>query len=119
MLAKVSTSESRQRRARRSPTRSGSPNEEIELARDATTIPEIAALISNATERSVVARTLTQEEVDARQGAAHWLAAQLWVNQVGYLARQDDMRVYGVTPTSFETWATANAHQLRAATTPA
>ena len=42
-------------------------NEEIELAGDATTIPEIAAQISNATERSVVARTLTQDEVDARE----------------------------------------------------
>lgn len=93
-------------------------NEEIELAGDATTTPEIAALISNATERSVVARTLTQDEVDARQGAALWLETQLWLNQVGYLARPDDMRVYGLTPTSFETWAAANADQLRAATTP-
>jgi hypothetical protein len=36
---------------------------------------------------------LTQDEVDSRQGAARWLEAQLWVNQVGYLARPDDMRV--------------------------
>ena len=52
------------------------------------------------------------------EGAARWLVAQLWVNQVGDLARPDDMRVYGLTPTSFETWAAVNAHQLRAATTP-
>ena len=66
----------------------------------------------------MVARTLTRDEVDAGKGAALWLETQLWVNQVGYLARPDDMRVYGLTPTSFETWAAANAHQLRAATTP-
>jgi uncharacterized protein YbjT (DUF2867 family) len=91
---------------------------EIELAGDAPTVAEIAAVIEHAAGRPVKPVCVSTEEVDARLGARSWSATHEWLGRVGYPARPEDAEPYRLSPTTFTLWAQQHRAELKAATTP-
>lgn len=86
----------------------------IELASQALTMDEIAAVLSEETGRSYTHRTLTlAEATDAGiyPGVVH---SQLWDSRIGYHAPlADDLEMqWGIRPLTFRDWARANRHLL-------
>jgi hypothetical protein len=77
---------------------------EIDLAGDALTFTEIAAVLSKAAHSDITAIFLSREEQEQRIGAP---AAdnQIWQDRVGYPARPHDAVRNGLTTTTFEQWA--------------
>jgi uncharacterized protein YbjT (DUF2867 family) len=91
---------------------------EIELAGDAPTMAEIAAVIENVTGRPVTAACVSMEEAGARLGAMSWTAQNDWLGRVGYPARPVHAEAVGLSTTPFTVWAHQHRAALKAATTP-
>lgn len=77
---------------------------EIELAGDALTHTEIAATLSKAASREIIAVFLSQEEQAQRLGAPT-ADSQIWNDRVPYTARLHHAAHCGLTTTTFEQWA--------------
>ncbi|MFM9695005.1 NmrA family NAD(P)-binding protein [Streptomyces europaeiscabiei] len=77
---------------------------EVELAGDAPTFSEIAAVLSKAARRDITAVFLKAEELDGRihEGMA---ASQVWIDHVGYSARPHHAAHYGLSTTTLQQWA--------------
>lgn len=81
---------------------------EIELASAALTMTEIAAILSEATGRTITATTLSPEEICARGQFPGWVQSQEWTNEVPYPAKPADAEAYGLKLMDFRDWAKAH-----------
>lgn len=77
----------------------------IELAGDALTMSEVAAILSRAMGRPITARSESPAEAEARGVMPHWILSQIWSNEVRYPAKPEDSRSLGLSPTTMEVWA--------------
>jgi uncharacterized protein YbjT (DUF2867 family) len=85
---------------------------EIELGGDSLTMAEIAATLSAATGRSIIATSLSAEAVIARGQFPGWVSSQEWQVAAGYPATPADAQVFGITPLTFAEWANRNAEWI-------
>jgi len=77
---------------------------EIDLAGDALTHTEIAAILSKVAGREITPVFLSTEEQEQRIGApSAW--GDTWTDRVGYPARPHHAASYGLTTTTLEQWA--------------
>lgn len=88
----------------------------VELAGDARSIADYARIISEVVGAPINVQSLPAAEVIARGQGAGWVESQVWSGEVGYVARPDDQNAFDLEPTSFDSWAQANAEGLRRAT---
>lgn len=77
----------------------------IELAGEWLTLPEVAAILSEVWGEAIVAETRSPAEVLTRGQNPGWVQTQEWLNEVGYPARPDVMKGFGVEPTGLSDWA--------------
>ncbi|MBV8806115.1 MAG: NmrA/HSCARG family protein [Sinobacteraceae bacterium] len=84
----------------------------IELAAEALTMPEVARILTDVTGRRVVVAELTAEQALARGLFPGWVRSQEWSNEVGYCAHIPRLARYGIALTSFEQWARAHRDQI-------
>lgn len=89
---------------------------EVELAGDVLTTREIGAAIGAAVGAAIEVHYLPADEVIARGQFAGWVESQVWTGKVGYPARPEHQRAFGLSPTSFEQWTHDNRDALRAST---
>lgn len=87
----------------------------IDLAAEALTMAEIAAILSKVLQRNVVAAELTPEDALARGLSPGWVRSQEWSNEVGYRADIPALRRYGIALTSFEQWVQRHRHTMEQA----
>jgi uncharacterized protein YbjT (DUF2867 family) len=92
------------------PARFASRN--IDLAAQALTMGEIAAVLTKAAGRAITAMALTPAEAIARGLHPGWVRSQEWTNEVGYRADIAALASWGVPLTSFESWAQAHRDLL-------
>lgn len=86
---------------------------EIELAGDAQTFPNMAAVLEDVLERPVASPSLTAEQLDDLLGERSWSGNQLWLDAVGYPARPEDaLRADLSMPTTFHAWAERHSDEL-------
>ena len=85
----------------------------IELAAEALTMPEVADVLSRVMGRPVVNHELTPEQALARGLFPGWVRSQEWSNQVSYCANIPRLAQYGIELTSFEQWARNHRGQIR------
>ncbi|MEQ1808301.1 MAG: NmrA family NAD(P)-binding protein [Terricaulis sp.] len=81
----------------------------VELAGDALTLPQIAALLG----ADIEVQTNTPEIEIGRGRSAGWVLSQQWLNAFGYPARPSDMRTFGLQPTTFAEWLATRASPMR------
>ncbi|MEP7348627.1 MAG: NmrA/HSCARG family protein [Sphingorhabdus sp.] len=81
---------------------------EIELAGDALTMTEIAAILSSTTGRRIEAVSLPAAEVIARGQFPGWVNSQEWQNHSGYPATPAHAQPFGIMPVNFADWAKRN-----------
>jgi uncharacterized protein YbjT (DUF2867 family) len=85
---------------------------EIELGGDSLTMPEIAATLSAATGRSVIATSLSADAVIARGQFPGWVNSQEWQVVAGYPATPANAKAYGISPITFAEWASRNVERI-------
>ncbi|MGV0044963.1 NmrA/HSCARG family protein [Mycobacterium colombiense] len=79
--------------------------QEIDLAADSLTMGEVAALISEATGRTVVTRSLSPEDAIAAGNHPGVTESQQWANVEGYRVDLDRAKSHGIALESFADWA--------------
>ncbi|MET8682031.1 NmrA family NAD(P)-binding protein [Streptomyces sp. NPDC004647] len=86
----------------------------IQLASQALSMGEIAAVLSEETGRPYTHRSLTLAEATDAGIAAGVVHSQLWDSRIGYHAPlADDLeKQWGIRPLTFRDWARANRHLL-------
>lgn len=89
---------------------------EVDLAGDALTTRQIGAAIGDVVEAEIEVHYLPAEAIIARGQFAGWVESQVWSGKVGYTARPEHQRAFGLTPTSFATWARDHRDDLLAST---
>jgi uncharacterized protein YbjT (DUF2867 family) len=77
----------------------------IDLAAQAATMGELAAILTRVCGKTVIARELTPDQARARGLYPLWVNSQEWSNEVGYRADIEALQPYGIPLTSFEQWA--------------
>ena len=87
----------------------------VELAGDAGTIADYGRIIGDAIGASVSVAYYPPDQLIARGQFPGWVESQSWSARIGYSARPEHQQAFGLTPTSFATWAQANAAGLRKA----
>lgn len=87
---------------------------EIELAGDALTMTEIAAILSAATGRTITALALPAQDVIARGQFPGWVNSQEWQVAAGYPAKPADAARFGITPLTLAEWAQLYAARIAA-----
>lgn len=88
----------------------------IDLAGDALTMDEVAAILSTTSGRCVLAKALTPEAALARGLHAGWVRSQEWSNEIGYQADIDGLalwRAWGLHLTPFAAWARRHAADVQ------
>jgi len=83
--------------------------QEIDLAGDALTMQEVAAVLSATLGRGVASLSLTPAQALARGMSAGWVRSQEWSNEVGYQADIAALAHWGVPLTQFAAWARRHA----------
>ena len=76
----------------------------IDLAAEALTMDEAAAVLSRHCSRQVHARYATPAEVKAAGQFPGWVRTQEWIAEVGYRADIGALAQWGVALTSFDSW---------------
>ena len=89
---------------------------DLELAGDALTIRTMAEVIGKAVDATIEVHSLPPADVIARGQYPGWVESQVWAGKVGYPARPEHQRAYGLSPTSFTEWAEQNRDALKAST---
>jgi len=87
---------------------------EIDLVSDRLTLPQVAQHLARASGRRVYVRNLSPQELARLGYAAGWIETQVWLNAIGERGLADSLGRWGLEPTTFAAWATANAGRLRA-----
>jgi len=87
----------------------------IELAAEALTMPEVAGILARLSGRPVVSRELTPDQAISRGLFAGWVRSQEWSNEVSYCANIPSLARFGIPLTSFERWADKHRAQIRIA----
>lgn len=77
----------------------------IELAGDWLTLPEVAAILTQAMGRPVTAHSADPTTLIGQGQSPGWVETQQWMNVVGYPARPEAMAELGLIPTRFASWA--------------
>lgn len=77
----------------------------IGLAGERLTMGEIAGVLSDATGRSIVARTVTPDEALARGQYPPWVTYQQWLVASGYPAMPAELEAFGIQPLTLAAWA--------------
>jgi uncharacterized protein YbjT (DUF2867 family) len=85
----------------------------IELAAEALTMPEVADILSRVSGRPVISKELTPEQALTRGLFPGWVRSQEWSNEVGYCANIPRLTQYGIELTSFERWAGDHRGHIR------
>lgn len=80
--------------------------QEIDLAAAKLTMTEVAALISQATGRTVTARSMAPEELVAKGYAPGLVDSQVWATLEGYKVDLDRAASFGITLETPSEWAT-------------
>ncbi|WP_165362460.1 NmrA family NAD(P)-binding protein [Promicromonospora panici] len=93
---------------------------DIELASQALTMGEIAAVLGEETGRSYTHRTLTPAEAADAGIHAGIVHSHLWDNRIGYHAplADDQEKQWGIRPLTFRDWARANHQHLSSGQDP-
>lgn len=78
---------------------------EIDLAAESLTMEEVAGILSRATGKQVVARSLTADEAIARGKSPGLVESQLWASLEGYKVDLDRARSHGIPFMPFAEWA--------------
>lgn len=81
----------------------------LELAGDVLTMPDIAATLTQALNRSIRIENASPERLIAEGQSSGWVAMQEWLNIAGYPARPKEMERASLTPTRFAEWITENS----------
>jgi len=85
---------------------------DVDLAAEAWTMTEVAALISAALQMQVVAKHVSPKEARAAGLFPGWVRTQEWTNEVGYRADVAAWSAYGVPLTSFAGWLGRHAGRI-------
>jgi uncharacterized protein YbjT (DUF2867 family) len=85
---------------------------EIELAGDAKTIEEIAAIFSHATGRNISSTSMSPAEIIARGQFPGWVNSQEWSNEVPYPATPAEALAFGLKPVDLAAWAESHSSLL-------
>lgn len=80
----------------------------IEMAGERLTLADVAATLAGAWGEAVVVETLDPGALTARGQSAGWVKTQQWMNEVGYPADPDRMRLFGLEPLQMAQWAAQN-----------
>lgn len=84
----------------------------IDLAAEALTMAQVAAVLQHATGRPVQARNAAPPELLAAGVMRGWVRTQEWINEVGYRADIGALAAYGVPLTPFAQWAARHAGEV-------
>ena len=84
----------------------------IELAADALTMGEIAAVLGKELGRTVAAKSVSPQEAQDAGLFAGWVRAQEWINEVGYRVDMARLADYSVPRTSFAAWVRRHAAEI-------
>ncbi|GLX04542.1 NmrA/HSCARG family protein [Microbispora sp. NBRC 16548] len=84
----------------------------IELAAEALTMHEVAAIIGAVTQRTVRAVSLAPSQAVAAGRPPAVVRGEEWLNEVGYQAPIDALASYGVALTGFRRWAETHRSRL-------
>jgi uncharacterized protein YbjT (DUF2867 family) len=84
----------------------------IELAGDALTMSEAAAVLSQGLGKRVVAKSVSPEEALAAGIAAMWVRSQEWINVVGYHVKMEDLAPYGISLTRLSNWVDRHRNDI-------
>jgi uncharacterized protein YbjT (DUF2867 family) len=87
--------------------------ENIELAGDSLTLPEIANHMTEVTGNKVKTYTVSPQQAIERGQFPGWVKSQEWTNEVGYPALVEQLQKYGFSLTSFKEWAIENKDSLK------
>lgn len=85
----------------------------IELAGDTLSMMEIGKAIAAVTGTPVSVEQHSAARLVQGGQPEGWVESQLWIGRIGYPARPEHQRAFGLTPTSFASWATLNEKALR------
>jgi uncharacterized protein YbjT (DUF2867 family) len=85
---------------------------DIELAVEALTMTEAAAILSRVLGKHVGARSVTADEAIAAGLHKGWVRSQEWTNEVGYRADIGALARYGLPLTRFEDWVRRHAGEI-------
>ena len=85
----------------------------IDLAAEALTMTEVAAILSRHCSRPVRARSATPKEVKAAGQFPGWVRTQEWIGEVGYRADIGALAPWGVALTSFDSWVQQHRASIR------
>lgn len=85
----------------------------IDMAAEALTMQEVAAVLNRVLGKSVTAQSVSPEEAQSA-GRMHvgWVRTQEWTNEVGYRADIDALKGYGIPLTSFADWVKRHAAEI-------
>ncbi|MCC6710639.1 MAG: NmrA family NAD(P)-binding protein [Gammaproteobacteria bacterium] len=85
----------------------------IDMAAEALTMEEAAAVLNQVLGKSVTAQAVSSEEaVAVGRMNPGWVAMQEWINEVGYRADIAKLKSYGVPLTSFAEWVKRHATEI-------
>ena len=84
----------------------------IDLAAEALSMAEVAAIISRVLARHVRAEAVSPEEARAAGLSPGWVRSQEWTNEIGYRADLEALRADGLALSSFAGWVARHAAEI-------
>ncbi|MHC8320395.1 NmrA family NAD(P)-binding protein [Pseudomonas sp. GB2N2] len=81
----------------------------IDLANEALSMDEVAALLSRVLHRTVISESVSPEQAVAAGLFPGWVRSQEWTNEVGYRADIQALAAYDVPLTPLEQWVETHA----------
>jgi uncharacterized protein YbjT (DUF2867 family) len=86
---------------------------DIDMATEALTMEEVAAVLNRVLGKSVTAQSVSPAEAESvgRMGKG-WVRTQEWTNEVGYRADIEALKGYGIPLTSFADWVKRHAGEI-------
>ena len=84
----------------------------LDLATEALTMVEVAAILARVLEKNVQASSVTPDQALAAGLFPGWVRSQEWTNEVGYRADIAALQHYGVRLTPFAQWVERHAAEI-------